>query len=277
MIVVLGCVNPEDPNTAGNDDNTDIVSDTDSGTDADSGTDSDSGTNADSGTDFDSGTDADANSDSDTDIDVGPDCNSNGIADSQEQDTDGDGVIDDCDACGGTPAGTSVDETGCPIILKSGLTTAVSRRQHAQATYDLNIPLNDALVEPRQNGDAPQMVLIYNQPPTNPGCAGVTIVNGTCIDVTVSDSRLIIDMTYDDNACVQVTVGNDTLQVLTHIANVDDDAYVSIDDLKAIKLHVFEVLDAAKCVYDTNCDGTLNVTDLQTAKDNISAPLPSCN
>ena len=35
------------------------------------------------------------------------------------QDSDGDGVTDDLDQCPGTPAGTEVDATGCPIVLDS--------------------------------------------------------------------------------------------------------------------------------------------------------------
>ncbi len=33
------------------------------------------------------------------------------------QDSDGDGVLDDADLCPGTPAGTTVDVNGCPVIL----------------------------------------------------------------------------------------------------------------------------------------------------------------
>src|SRR5690606_25689548 len=36
--------------------------------------------------------------------------------DPEPVDTDGDGVNDDVDVCPGTPAGTEVDETGCPIV-----------------------------------------------------------------------------------------------------------------------------------------------------------------
>lgn len=41
------------------------------------------------------------------------DCNHNGIPDECEMDTDGDGVIDECDLCPQTPTGQSVDPNGC--------------------------------------------------------------------------------------------------------------------------------------------------------------------
>ncbi len=49
------------------------------------------------------------------------DCNHDGIPDECQADADGDGVPDDCDACPDTPAGRSVDATGCePLVANAG-------------------------------------------------------------------------------------------------------------------------------------------------------------
>ena len=44
------------------------------------------------------------------------DCNGNGVPDQNEPDKDGDGVIDACDQCLGTPPATPVDGRGCPFV-----------------------------------------------------------------------------------------------------------------------------------------------------------------
>ena len=51
------------------------------------------------------------------DIELGPDCNHNLIPDTQEPDTDHDGVIDACDACPNTIPGSPVDAQGCPPVI----------------------------------------------------------------------------------------------------------------------------------------------------------------
>ena len=151
-----------------------------------------------------------------------------------------------------------------------GLQSAVSRRSHAAAgTFDMDIPLNDVLIDPRQNGALPAMVLTYDAAPSDPGCAGVTIVNGTCLGTTVAGNDLIIDMTYDKNACVEVTVDADTLSVLTHEGNVNADTDVNVIDLQEVKNNVFQTVDTSTFIYDVNCDGDINVIDLQETKNNV--------
>jgi len=150
------------------------------------------------------------------------------------------------------------------------LQSAVSRRSHAAAgTFDLDIPLNDVLIDPRQNGASPAMVLTYDAAPSDPGCAGVTIANGTCLGTSVAGNDLIIDMTYDKNACVEVTVDADTLSVLTHEGNVNADTDVNVIDLQEVKNNVFQTVDTSTFIYDVNCDGDINVIDLQVTKNNV--------
>jgi hypothetical protein len=40
-------------------------------------------------------------------------------------------------------------------------------------------------------------------------------------------------------------------------------------DLQAVKNNVFQPVDATTCVYDINCDGQINVVDLQETKNNV--------
>ncbi len=44
------------------------------------------------------------------------DCDRNGVPDECDPDSDGDGVIDACDACPNTPAGAEVDPNGCGLV-----------------------------------------------------------------------------------------------------------------------------------------------------------------
>ena len=149
----------------------------------------------------------------------------------------------------------------------------MSRRTHGIAgVCNLTIPFDGVLIESRQNGTAPQMVLTYDQPPTDPGCTGITVAGGTCNATSVVGNDLIIDITFDVNACAEVTVGDDTLQVLTHTGNVNGDANVNVIDLQDVKNHLFQPVDSGNCVYDVNCDGQLNVIDLQETKNNIFQP-----
>jgi hypothetical protein len=150
------------------------------------------------------------------------------------------------------------------------LESAVSRRSHDTAgTFGMDIPLAGVLIDPRQNGASPAMVLTYDAAPSDPGCDGVTILNGTCNDTSVAGNDLIIDMTYDKNACVEVTVGSDTLSVLTHEGNVNADEDVNVIDLQDVKNNVFQTVDGSRFIYDVNCDGEINVIDLQETKNNV--------
>jgi hypothetical protein len=170
-----------------------------------------------------------------------------------------------------------VDSLELVIGGEPALQSAGSRRAHSAAdTFDLNIPLDDFVIDPRQNGSAPAMVLTYDAAPSDPGCDGVTVVNGTCNGTSVSGNDLIIDMTYDLNACVEVTVGNDTVKVLTHEGNVNDDASVNVLDLQEVKNNIFQPVDGSTFINDVNCDGSINVLDLQTVKNNIFQSA-SCN
>ena len=47
-----------------------------------------------------------------------------------KKDSDGDGVADQFDKCPGTPAGTVVDGSGCPIIFPAAIDTSLFERKH---------------------------------------------------------------------------------------------------------------------------------------------------
>jgi hypothetical protein len=157
--------------------------------------------------------------------------------------------------------------------------STVSRRLHGPlGSFDVDLLLDGtAVIDPRQNGTNPQMVLTYGGPLLDPGCAGITVMNGTCQNTSVVGNDLIIDMTYNENACVEVTVGENTLRVLTHTGNINADDEVNVIDLQDVKNHVFQPVDAATCVYDVNCDGEINVIDLQQTKNNVFTPMPTCD
>lgn len=161
----------------------------------------------------------------------------------------------------------------CSISVgaKPHLIRAMSRKKHGPAgTLDIEIPSSSAtVIDSRAGVSKPQLLLTYDSAPNDPGCEGLTIVNGTCINTNVSGNDLIIDMALLQNACVEVSVGDDTLRLLTHIGNVNGDSAVNVIDLQEIKNHIFEAVEADTCAYDINCDGAIDVIDLQTAKNNM--------
>jgi hypothetical protein len=163
------------------------------------------------------------------------------------------------------------------VCCDSSLVRAASRRLHGSCgPFDLPIPTDGSVVvEPRMNGTRPQMVLEYMTMPDDPGCGSVSIVNGTCLGTSVLGHDLIIDMTYNLNACVEVTVAEDTLRVLTHTGNVNDDPWVNVLDLQECKNEVFEPIDSFNflCDIDTNCH--FNVIDLQRIKNQLFTS-PTC-
>jgi len=168
------------------------------------------------------------------------------------------------------------------------LVQARSVRSHGGSEYELDAPLSGApLVEPRMNGTSAYMHFVFDEPVTAADgtldCSEATIINGTCLDVRedpcVAPGCIIVDMTFDNNACVSVTLegivgnapleGDNDVQVLVRQGNVNGDDDVNVIDLQEVKNHVFETLDQSNFMYDVDCSGTLNVVDLQETKNNL--------
>jgi len=174
--------------------------------------------------------------------------------------------------CGEATGGPWTFTTGgCPNLV-----AVASRRTHGQCDdCDLPIPLDGTpLVEPRKHDVGnPRIVFEYDAPPVDPGCAGVTVVNGTCLSTSVSGNSLIVRLAPNANACMEVTdhCGN-TVRVLMHQGNVTGDADVNVIDLQDIKNRVFQTFDCDLARYDVNCDCAINVIDLQETKNNVFEP-----
>jgi len=169
--------------------------------------------------------------------------------------------------CGGV-------EPTCP-------TGAASRRTHGATPYDVAIPIDGTPgVEPRMaDAGMPQLVLTYASAPADPGCAGVTVVNGTCDGTSVDGNDLVIDLSYGANTCVAVTVGDcPTVKILAHQGNVNlgIPAGVNVVDLQDVKNEIFLPVSAANAIYDVDASNSINVLDLQAVKNNIFVPA-SCD
>lgn len=168
------------------------------------------------------------------------------------------------------------------------LTAAASRRLHGAAgEYDINCPLSGPVaVEPRMNGQEPQMVLTFDKDIEAmdgvADCSEVAVTNGSCSGAMIVGNQMVIDMTYNNNACVTVAVtdirgagggpalsGDNDVQVLVRQGNVNRDGDVNVIDLQDVKNHVFETVGGANFVYDVDADGQLNVVDLQETKNNL--------
>jgi len=168
------------------------------------------------------------------------------------------------------------------------LTAAASRRLHGAAgEYDINCPLSGPVaVEPRMNGQEPQMVLTFDKDIEAmdgvADCSEVAVTNGSCSGAAIVGDQMVIDMTYNNNACVTVAItgirgaggapalaGDNNVQVLVRQGNVNSDGDVNVIDLQEVKNHVFETVGGANFVYDVDADGQLNVVDLQETKNNL--------
>jgi hypothetical protein len=165
------------------------------------------------------------------------------------------------------------------VATAPALLSAVSRRTHGAAgAFDIALNVNGAAVfDPRHNtAGAPQVIVMYDTPPADPGCGGISIVNGSCTATSVSGNSLVIDTTLDKNVCLEVTVGGDTVKVLTQEGDVTSDAAVNLLDLNAIKLELFQTVTAANFQSDVNADGSINLLDLNVTKINLFEPRPAC-
>ena len=160
----------------------------------------------------------------------------------------------------------------CGVVPRCTLVSAASRRTHDATIYDIDIPIDGTPgVEPRMaDAGDPQVVLTYNEANCpDPTCSGVSVVNGSCLGTSVEGNDLVIDVSYSTNACVEVTVGADTVKILAHQGNVSGDDKVNVIDLQGVKNQLFETVDASNAMYDINADNTLDVRDLQVTKNNV--------
>jgi len=185
---------------------------------------------------------------------------------------------------------------GSDVIGVAGprLIAAASRRTHGSAgVFDLDLTLEgDPTVEPRYDGDHPQLALTFDDNIVSSGpcpCSEVDVTNGSCLNVSTFGPQLIVDMTYDSNACVTISVdevrsagsgleiwGDGDVQVLAWPGNVNADDSVNVINLQDIKNNIFMDVDATRFLYDVNADGTINVVDLQETKNNLFSPRPQC-
>jgi hypothetical protein len=175
------------------------------------------------------------------------------------------------------------------------LIAGVSRRQHGGVgSFGLSLALQGPVaVEPRTNGDGPQLVLSFDLDVEaidgTADCSEVTVTNGTCQAVSIAGDEMTIDMTFHNNTCVNVEVngiagaggglalvGDNDVRLTVHQGNVNGDDAINVVDLQDVKDHLFESVDATTCIYDINCDGQINVIDLQETKKNVFTPLPTC-
>ena len=172
------------------------------------------------------------------------------------------------------------------------MTLAVSRRTHGLTSFDLSLNLtNPATVEPRQNGAAPTVIIVFSgnieAADGSADCGDEVVVNnGTCNSVVVASNRLVVNADFDVNACVTVkftglraagggpdVIGDNDVDILAHTGNVDGNAAVNILDLQAIKNRLIQPVNNATFLFDVNVTGgAINILDLQVTKNNLFQP-----
>jgi hypothetical protein len=205
-------------------------------------------------------------------------------------------TTDTCDPENGHPV------TGClntPIAAGPELQNAVSRRTHGGAgAFDRPMtPGASATDIEGRMGSAvttPQAVLTFDiaiEATDGTADCGTEVVvsNGTCNGVSISGSTLTVDMTFDKNKCVVVTLsgirgagggaamaGQNEASVLTHEGNVNSDDNVNLLDLNDIKLALFQAVGAGNFISDINADAAINLLDLNATKINLFVAKPTC-
>ena len=157
------------------------------------------------------------------------------------------------------------------------LVSAVSRRTHGGAgAFDIPlIPNGAAVPEPRQNGTTPQTVFTYTAAPTNPGCGGLTVINGTCNGTSVVGNDIVVDMTFDTNACVTVALGLDSVQVHALEGDSTMNGKVTSADVNLTKANAGATV-IANFDLDVNVDGVVDNTDTNIVKGATSGIVASC-
>lgn len=168
------------------------------------------------------------------------------------------------------------------------LVGADSRRYHAGVQYDLPIPLGGSLVEPRLPGPDAQVIARFFQPPVSATgqfrCGKeVLLTNGTCENVAVVGTEMIITATFQPNRCSQVTVsgvagiGSDVTLKLRHITgDVNQNGAVNILDLQALVTNLTVPLSQATFQHDVTVNGQINLLDLQMAKNRLNQTAETC-
>jgi hypothetical protein len=146
----------------------------------------------------------------------------------------------------------------------------------------MRLPLaNAAAIEPRQSGAAPKLVLDFTTPPVaidgSINCGQeIQITNGSCTSVAISGKSLVIDASFNRNACVTAAVANlidltgDTdVQFVTLEGDVATGPGVNLLDLQAVKSVLFQPVAPGSFLSDVNVDGSINLLDLQVIKGNL--------
>ena len=102
---------------------------------------------------------------------------------------------------------------GHVVPVGLSLASAVSRRAHgASGDFDLSLPLSGAPeIEARKDGSNPRTVLRFNEAVKavdgQIDCGEVLVTNGSCSGVSILGTDVIVEMTFNQNSCVQVAVG----------------------------------------------------------------------
>ena len=204
-----------------------------------------------------------------------------GAVEAQRPDSDGGGVVDECDACPDTPPDSLVIANGCQWALVS----AVSQRSHLNAGFfDIDLPLSGVAARESRSVDVgvPRVVLTFNGPVPPMTCNDVILTNAICKAVSVQGDTVVVALEgLSENQCSRVQVplggGDNDVDVIHHPGNVNSDGVVNVLDLQRIKNSLLAPVTAANASLDLDCNGVINVLDLQSAKNNLLTPFVGCS
>ncbi len=220
------------------------------------------------------------------------DCNNNDTPDECDSDTDGDGVIDDCDNCPYVHNPGQADTNGNQIgdaCERPTIIAAVSRRTH-QLAHEYDVDLLTGIgghaeaIEGRSGGPS-RLVVTFDQPVAGVGgldTSDVIVTNGWVTGVAIQNNELTMDLAGATNGGMLAAfpglenayVANQTVLDMLCFAvlqgDVNGDGTVNILDLVQVRNGLNQAVTAVNFRADVNTDGQLNILDLVAVRNSLN-------
>jgi len=192
---------------------------------------------------------------------------------------DGSGVFED---------GETEDYLTLVVPTPPVVTAAVSRKTHNTTAYDIDACAGDT--EPRTGGPT-KVIVTFDQPiqQVTGTVADVSVSSGTVTTLTVVGSTLTIDMNGATNAQPliitfpgirsalpygQISQGGVCIRVLA--GDVNNDGTVNIFDLVTVRDNSGKLVTSSNFRSDVNADGSINIFDLVVVRDNSGNSVALC-
>lgn len=217
------------------------------------------------------------------------DCDLDLVPDECEPDSDGDGVIDDCDNCPDLPNPDQLDGDGNGVgnlCDTPRLFQAFSRKSHGtHGDVDISLPLDKSMSTSEcRHGGLSQVILVFSEEvlaadgEVNCG-QEVSTVGGVCESVSLAGDVLTIDVSAGEGSCVELTLaglveagapslgleGDTDVHILVLEGDSNGDGITNYIDLSQVKSLMGQRVGQYPRA-DVNTDGSINSLDTAAVK-----------